>query len=235
MRAPARIAAFAAVALASTNVLAREICQERTLSLRYSPQAGQYWCWAASGQMVMELLGLDQKAACQCRQAERVLGVAGCCATPGSCVPVATTARCDEARWPAFVERPDLFPFEYRTTCDPLSKRHDDEGCDAMPLPWLELSAEICAGRPVLAALRQRGSVQGHLVVVKGVSVHGGKRVLVVDPKRLCPNGRACEGELDEGFWIPYDEYAAGWDGLVHWVDFYGIQRKHPGETLRVR
>ena len=65
----------------------REACQERTLSLRYSPQAGSYWCWAASGQMVMELLGVEQSEACQCRQAEQVLGVAGCCATPGSCVP----------------------------------------------------------------------------------------------------------------------------------------------------
>ena len=58
------------------------------------------------------------------------------------------------------------------------------------------------------------------------------QRVLVVDPRRLCPNGRACEGELDEGFWIPYDEYAAGWDGLVHWVDFYGIRRKQRGESV---
>jgi hypothetical protein len=64
------------------------------------------------------------------------------------------------------------------------------------------------------------------MVVVKGFSIHGGRRVLVVDPKRLCPPGRNCEGELDEGFWIPYDEYAAGWGGLVHWLDFYGIRRK---------
>jgi hypothetical protein len=226
MRGLCRTALIAATALAGSNAFAREVCQERTLSLRYSPQAGQSWCWAASGQMVMELLGLDRKSACQCRQAEQVLGVAGCCATPGSCVPVAAAARCDAARWPAFVERADLFQFEYRTTCDALSKRHDDESCDAMPLPWHELSAEICAGRPVLAALRPRGSLQGHLVVVKGVSIHGGNRVLVVDPKRLCPNGRACEGELDEGFWLSYEEYAAGWDGLVHWVDFYGIRRK---------
>jgi hypothetical protein len=78
-------------------------------------------------------------------------------------------------------------------------------------------------------------SAQGHLVVVKGFSIHGGRRVLIVDPKRLCPEGRACEGELDEGFWIPYDEYAAGWGGLVHWVDFYAIRRKQPGEASRAR
>lgn len=227
MQALARIAAVAAAALACSNAFAREACQERTLGLRYSPQAGQYWCWAASGQMVMELLGVESNQACQCRQAEQVLGVAGCCATPGSCVPAADVAgRCDEARWPAFVERPDLYGYEYRTTCDGLPKRQDDEACEARPLGWLELAREICAGRPVLAALRPRGPLQGHLVVVKGFSIHGGRRVLVVDPKRLCPPGRACEGELDEGFWISYEEYAAGWAGLVHWLDFYGIRKR---------
>ena len=177
--------------------------------------------------MVMELLGVEQKEACQCRQAEQVLGVAGCCATPGSCVPSGdVAARCDEARWPAFVERPDLYGFDYKTTCDGLPNRQEDEACDVKPLGWLELSAEICAGRPVLAAFRARGSARGHMVVVKGFSIHGGRRVLIVDPKRLCPTGRNCEGELDEGFWIPYDEYAAGWGGYVHWFDFYGIKKR---------
>ena len=229
MRAPGRIAVVAALLLAPSDAVAREACQERTLGLRYSPQAGQYWCWAASGQMVMELLGVEPNQSCQCRQAERVLGAAGCCATPGSCVPAADlAARCDEARWPAFVERPDLYGLEYQTTCDALPKRQDDEACEARPLGFLALSAELCAGRPVLVALRPRGSgsVRGHMVVVKGVSIHGGRRVLVVDPKRLCPAGRPCEGELDEGFWISYDEYAAGWGGLVHWLDFYGIRRR---------
>lgn len=206
---------------------AREACQERTLSLRYTPQVGRNWCWAASGQMVLELLGEELEAACQCRQAEQVLGVSGCCATPGACVPSDGLAKaCDEPRWPAFVERPDRYGFEYRTTCDGLPDRQDDEACDAKPLGWHELAAEICAGRPVLAALRPPGSSRGHLVVVKGFSTHYGRRVLVVDPRQLCPAGRHCEGELDEGFWMTYEEYAAGWGGLVHWVDFFGIRRR---------
>jgi len=226
MRALGRFGVVAAAVLAASNTFAREACQERTLSLRYTPQAGSNWCWAASSQMVMELLGLEHREACQCRQAEQVLGVAGCCATPSSCVPAGyVAARCDESRWPAFVERPDRYGFDYKTTCDGLPNRQDDDACDARPLGWLALSAEICAGRPVLAAFRSRGASRGHMVVVKGFSIHGGRRVLVVDPKRLCPPGRDCEGELDEGFWIPYEEYAAGWGGLVHWVDFYGIRR----------
>jgi len=217
---------FAALSIAPAS--AREACQERTLSLRYEPQAGRNWCWAASGQMVMELLGVHQEDACQCRQAERVLGVTGCCVTPGACVPAAgLPASCDEPRWPAFVEGPERFGFDYRTTCDGLPRRQDDDRCDARPLGWYELSTEICAGRPVLASLRSRGSALGHLVVVKGFSSHYGHRVLVVDPGQLCPPGRDCEGELDEGFWLSYEEYAAGWGGLVHWVDFYGLRKRY--------
>jgi hypothetical protein len=217
--------------LVAAPVRAREACQERALSLAYSPQAGgaRYWCWAAAGEMLMARLGAAADEVCQCRQAERVLRVDGCCAGARSCLPAdRVPARCDAPRWPAFVERSDRYAFEYRTTCDDLPGRQDDHRCEERPLGWFELAAEICAGRPVLAAFHSRGSATGHLVVVKGFSTHGGRRVLVVDPRRLCPEGRPCEGELDEGFWVPYEEYVGGWDGLTHWVDFYGIRRPSP-------
>jgi hypothetical protein len=219
-----------ATILAGAPVFAREACQERTLSLRYSPQAGRQWCWAASGQMIMEFLGETAEHACQCRQAQHVLGVAGCCAASSSCLPAAAMpARCDAARWPAFVETPEVYGFDYRTTCDALPARQDDEACDASPIGWRELSVEICAGRPVVASFRAPGSSVGHTLVVKGFSTHPSRRVLLVDPAQLCPAGRDCEGQLDEGFWVSYDEYAAGWDGRVHWVDFYGIRRRQRG------
>jgi len=207
---------------------AREACQERTLSLRYSPQAAgaQHWCWAASGQMVMEWLGEEPDRACQCRQAEQVLGVTGCCAGNDGCAPApGAPAMCDEPRWPAFVESPERYRFDYRTTCDGLPGRQDDEACAARPLGWREVTVEICGGRPVLAAFRAPGAAVGHLIVVKGFSTHPSPRVLLVDPKRLCPSGRDCEGELDEGFWVSYEEYAKGFGGHVHWVDFFGIRR----------
>jgi len=208
----------------------QEACQERTIDLPFAPPVGRAnnWCWAAVGQMLMERLGEHEEKACQCQQAEQVLGVTGCCVASGSCVPAESLpARCDRRRWPAFVERSDLYRFEYATTCDPLPLRHNDEGCEERALPWRQLTVEICAGRPVIAALRARGSAWGHTVLVKGISSRPTPRVLVVDPNRLCPPGRRdCNGELDEGFWLTYDEYAAGWDGMVHWVDFYGIRRR---------
>jgi len=222
------------VVLAAASATGREACQERILSLRFAPPDGRAnnWCWAASGQMIMELLGEGPKQACQCRQAEQVLGVKGCCVTSSSCLPVDDLpARCDQPRWPAFVEKPERYGFEYKTTCDALEKRQNDDACDSRPLGWAELTAEICAGRPVIASLRARGSLTGHTVVVKGFSSRPARRVLVLDPSKLCPSNRDCEGELDEGFWISYEEFAAGWDGLVHWVDFYGIRKKATGQV----
>jgi hypothetical protein len=221
------------VVLAAASAQAHEACQERVLSLRFSPPVGKAnnWCWAASSQMIMESLGERPRNACQCRQAEQVLGVTGCCLTPSSCTPVDDLpARCDRPRWPAFVEKPERYGFDYITTCDALPGRQNDEGCDAKPLGWAALTAELCAGRPVIASLRSRGSSRGHMIVVKGFSTRPYRRVLVVDPMRLCPPGRDCEGELDEGFWLSYEEYVAGWNGMVHWVDFYGIRKKAPGK-----
>ena len=101
---------------------------------------------------------------------------------------------------------PDRFGFDYSTTCDALQERQDDPACEQKPLAWMSLSSELCAGRPVIASLHSRGSTRGHTVVVKGFSSRPERRVLVVDPVRLCPSGRDCEGELDEGFWLSYEE-----------------------------
>ena len=217
------------VLMVAASAPAQQACQERVLSLRFSPPVGRAnnWCWAASGQMIMELLGERPSSACQCRQAEQVLGVTGCCVTPSSCTPVdELPARCDRPRWPAFVEKPERYGYTYATTCDLLPGRQNDDACGSQPLGWAALTAEVCAGRPVIASLRARGSSRGHMVIVKGFSSRPGRRVLVVDPAKLCPEGRECEGELDEGFWLSYDEYVAGWDGMLHWVDFYGIRKK---------
>lgn len=232
MQRAGKVIVFGVAVLGATVCASgREACQERTLSLRYAPQARGSWCWAASSQMVMEWLGEEPVKACQCRQAEQVAGVTGCCASSSTCVPADdVAARCDVPRWPAFVERPGGYPFDYKTTCDMLPRRQDDDACEARPLGWGALTAEVCAGRPVLAAFRSRGSARGHLLVVKGFSTHPRPRVLLVDPRQLCPEGRDCEGEIDEGFWLSYDEFAAGWGGRVHWVDFYGIRRALPGK-----
>jgi len=181
--------------------------------------------------MIMELLGEPPKQACQCRQAEQVLGVKGCCVTPSSCLPAdELPARCDRPRWPAFVEKPERYNFSYTTTCDALPRRQNDE------------AAARAAGVDGAHGRDLRGPAGDRFREVsrvgerphdhrQGLLEPPNKRVLVVDPARLCAAGRDCEGELDEGFWLSYDEYVAGWDGMVHWVDFYGIKRKPTREN----
>src|SRR5260221_13564688 len=91
--------------LAPASAPGQEACQERILSLRFSPPAGHAnnWCWAASGQMIMELLGEGPKKTCQCRQAEQVLGGKGGCVTPSSCLPAdESPGGADKPRSPPF-------------------------------------------------------------------------------------------------------------------------------------
>ncbi|HEY7511954.1 MAG TPA: hypothetical protein VIG50_16970, partial [Vicinamibacteria bacterium] len=54
-----RCAPLALIVLSATSAPAQPACQERVLGVRFSPQAGRAnnWCWAAAGQMIMELLG----------------------------------------------------------------------------------------------------------------------------------------------------------------------------------
>jgi hypothetical protein len=47
-----------------------------------------------------------------------------------------------------------------------------------------------------------------------------------MDPVRHFPPGRVAKGSWMRGFWPTYDEYANGWGGMVHWVDFYGIRKR---------
>ena len=193
-----RCVLIGAAVLAAGAASGQEACQERTLDVRFSPQAGHAsnWCWAASGQMIMELLGEEPARACQCRQAEEVLGVQGCCVTSSSCVPADDVpSRCDEPRWPAFVERPEHYSFRYQTTCDGLPLRQDDEACDGKPLGWRELTDEICGGRPVIASLRSRGSRRGGTRSWSRDSPRWPhRRVLVVDPEEALPGGPALRG-----------------------------------------
>src|SRR5207244_11161457 len=55
------------------------------LAVTLRPQQTNMWCWAASGQMVMEFLGVTVQ---QCTGANNGFGRSGCCntPTPGSCV-----------------------------------------------------------------------------------------------------------------------------------------------------
>jgi hypothetical protein len=156
------------------------------------------WCWAASGQMIMDYLG---HGVAQCTQANNRFGRTDCpCGQCGS-NPDATPA-CVQGGWPEF----DKYGFTFKTTSD-------------APLTWEALRAQLsnesgCKKTPIAFSWHWPGG-GGHMMVAKGyVSLAGVNYVTILDP--LSP----CTG--DERI-ITYDAYNAVSGDHTHWNDYYDI------------
>jgi hypothetical protein len=203
------------------------------LPFRGYAQEAEEWCWAATGQAVMEFLDPKLKGdLCQCRQAELRLAGLRCCALVNSCTPQQPlSSACRDPGWPEFGRH----GFDFRTTCDPLPESQWDR-CVGAQLTWEAIVGELASGRPVVRAYRperQGSNAIGHVVAVFGyrttTEVGRGKRwVLIFDPKRICR--KSCEGAdapccQGDGWWVDYDEYRAA-SSYSHWIDFFAIRRK---------
>jgi hypothetical protein len=120
------------------------------------PQETGMWCWAASGQMVMDFLGHDVQ---QCVQANNRFGRTDCCGSPvpGGCV---------NGGWPEF----DKYNFDFKTTSD-------------APLTWDQVKDQVyCKRKPFAFSWHWPGG-GGHMMVVIGyVSIDGVNYVTIIDP-----------------------------------------------------
>jgi hypothetical protein len=94
------------------------------LAVTLRPQQTSMWCWAASGQMVMEFVEPSQ-APSQCEQANNRFGYSDCCSSP-------TPAHCVKGGWPEFGK----YGFSYKTT-------------SWSPLTPTQLRSELIGQRPV--------------------------------------------------------------------------------------
>jgi len=122
------------------------------------PQQTDMWCWAASGQMVMEYLGHPVQ---QCTQANNEFGRTDCCnsPTPGACV---------NGGWPEF----DKYGFTFKRT-------------SGAALSWNDLRAELsdsqgCGRRPVAFSWHWLGG-GGHMMVAIGYNVVGGTNYVEIN------------------------------------------------------
>jgi hypothetical protein len=117
------------------------------------------WCWAASGQMIMNVLH-PGSAVAQCDEANKEFGQASCCQNPGS-------NACNSGGWPQF----DKYGFTFNTTADGTA------------LAWIQVQGEIyCSGKPFAFSWHWPGG-GGHMMVVIGYStVQGVNYVSVNDP-----------------------------------------------------
>jgi len=145
---------LAAVALSSCASCTPAIIGSQAVTLR--PQETSMWCWAASGQMVMEFLGHNVS---QCDQANARFGRTDCCNNP-------TPAGCIVGGWPEF----DKYGFTFRTTSD-------------APLTWDQARQQIYCGKKPFAFSWHWDGGGGHMMVMIGyVTVDGVNRVTINDP-----------------------------------------------------
>ncbi len=117
-------------------------------------QETSMWCWAASGQMVMQFLGTTVT---QGDEANKRFGRTDCLNSP---VPAA----CIQGGWPEF----DKYGFNFTTTSD-------------APLSWADLKAQIyCKGKPFAFSWHWTGG-GGHMMVATGYATLAGTHYVAVN------------------------------------------------------
>lgn len=168
-----------------------------SLPVTLHPQETRMWCWAASGQMVMDYLGHD---VAQCVQANNRFGLGSCCNITLCPTPVSSHA-CVSGGWPEF----DKYGFSFNKT-------------SSAPLSWDDLRAQIsteanCEKKPFCFSWRWNGG-GGHMMVVIGYSTAGGVNyVEYLDPWSPC---------VGDHYVATYSAYVSG-SGYTHWNDFYDV------------
>ncbi|UCD63148.1 MAG: hypothetical protein JSW34_10385 [Candidatus Zixiibacteriota bacterium] len=131
-----------------------------SLAVTIHPQETAYWCWAASGQMVMDYLGHDVS---QCTQVNDMLGRTDCCTSP---VP----GGCLTGGWPDFAR----YGFTFDRTSDAA-------------LSWAEVQEQIstssyCKKKPFCFTWHWDGG-GGHMMVAMGyTTIDTTNWVEMIDP-----------------------------------------------------
>jgi hypothetical protein len=126
------------------------------LNMMLSPQEANFWCWAASSEMVMEKLG---EAITQCEEANKRFGREDCCNLPFS-------ENCDCGGWPRFARHGFI------------AERTDDAA-----LSWEGVKQQVeCWKAPFCVTWRWiEGG--GHMMVISAYkTVDGENMVKLTDP-----------------------------------------------------
>ena len=191
------------------SVMATSCCNPAlvgSLPVPLHPQETGNWCWAASGQMIMDYLGHDVS---QCVQANNRFGRNDCCnidLCPPPTEPTCNVAgghACACTGWPEF----DKYGFSFERTSN-------------APLSWDKVRTQIsnepyCLKKPFAFTWAWPGD-GGHMMVAKGYLTLGGVNyVVILDPWPPCVG--------DERI-ITYAWYDSSPGHHTHWDDFYDIE-----------
>jgi hypothetical protein len=158
------------------------------------PQETNMWCWAASGQMIMDFLGHNLN---QCTQANNRFGRTDCCNTP---VPQA----CIVGGWPEF----NKYNFSFSKTSNAA-------------LSWTQVQSQtFCADKPFAFTwhwICGSPPCGGHMMVVVGYQTQSGQNFVEVNdpwPPNVGTTGNASI--------LTYNAYVSG-PGYSHWDDYYDV------------
>ena len=186
------------------------------LPVRMRPQQTTQWCWAASGQMVMEYLGTN---VAQCTQANDRLTRTDCCNDGGGMCgfslityPILHSA-CIQPNWP------DLGHYGFTS----------NETANGTALSWNELRRQIsdapyCGSTPVVFSWNWTGG-GGHAMVARGYHT-------LYLPVTDAPDVRINYVHVNNP-WLPcfgddqiitYDEYVARPGNHTHGSDIFDIR-----------
>jgi len=171
-----------------------------SLPVQLHPQETGMWCWAASGQMIMDYLNHDTA---QCVQANNRFNRSDCCNIDLCPPPTESSANaCAQGGWPEF----NKYGFTFKTTSNTA-------------LSWKDLREQIsnmhkCKKRPFAFSWHWPGG-GGHMMVAKGyLTLQGVNYVVMLDPWSPCVG--------DERI-ITYDYYVESTGHHSHWNDYYDI------------
>lgn len=166
------------------------------LAVTLRPQQASNWCWAASGEMVMEYLG---KPITQCVQANDRFNRSDCCSHP-------TSTACNRPNWPYWQK----YGFTFHQTTD-------------TPLTWDVITRQLaprdeagnCKFTPFAFSWYWEDG-GGHMMVASGYRVIGNVRWLQIDNPFPVNKGDYRR--------MSYDEYISG-DDHTHWNDYYDVAK----------
>ena len=188
------------IVLLNTILCGCACIKTKSLEVTAHPQETGMWCWAASGQMVMDYLGHDVT---QCVQANNRFGHTDCCGIDLCPLPTEPTCilvnghPCACGGWPEF----NRYDFDFKTTSNAA-------------LSWEDVKDQISKNQPFCITWHHNGG-GGHMMVAVGYRQIGDLRfVEIIDPWSPC---------IGESKYITYDSYVSP-SGKTHWDDYYDIE-----------
>jgi hypothetical protein len=159
------------------------------------------WCWAATGEMVMNAVRPGTITA-QCNEVDKVYpGSPSCCITK--------SAHCRQDGWPPF----DEYNF------------HADKTNDGEALKWEDLQKQIsCRKTPVAFSWLWNGGASGHIMVAFGYHKKNGRKYVELYDPLPVPGTDPTKPGGGSYYAYTYAKYKGGGSfNHTHWRDYYNV------------